>query len=75
MKLKSNKISIFNAKFLLKKKLTQVYGESAPLRGRCVEVAVLHVEVAGAHCLRPKSVEEGHFSATRYAHCKKTMPN
>lgn len=44
--------------------------EGSPLAGTGMEVPIFHVEIPGAHCLRPQSVEEGDLTARSYTHCK-----
>ena len=45
-------------------------GEGAPLDRGGVEVAVLDVEVARGHCLRPQPVEQGNLGPAGYTHWK-----
>lgn len=47
---------------------TQMNCKSSPLGGTRVKVSILHVQVAGAHSLRPKSIEQGNFCPTGDAH-------
>ena len=46
-----------------KKALTEVYSKGTPLKTAGMEISVLHMQVPGAHCLRPQSVEQGHLGA------------
>jgi len=45
-----------------------MYGESAPLCGAGVKVAVFSVQIASADGLWPETIEQGHLSARCYAH-------
>ena len=44
--------------------MEEVDGEAAPLSAAGVEPVPLHMQVPGAHCLRPQSVEQSNL-ATR----------
>jgi len=54
----------------LGQELTEVNGKGSPLDGGGVEVAVLDVQVPGAHRLRPETIEQGNFGSAGYANCK-----
>ena len=53
--------------------LTQVDGEGAPLRGRGVEVAVLHMQVSRGDGLRSQAIEERDVGAAGDAHCTRAF--